>query len=292
MPFSLTENLPFLALPVALITLKVCGPHIQVSCTNSCAHGSVSPLARCVVRPEGRCLTFQAIMACRCVFVWMWGLFDSFTKRNELAEMERPVRFAFPFLRLGSICLELPRHRIQPAPYSNSSQYPQRRVLHACSLASTRATVRSRLDYLFPLFARCSKMQITYDVLPPVAFLALVAAAVGAYMFYAGKQVRTWGCSSKVRPLMFCLYFCGFRAVPCGQRRLRGRWGWLSVNYCIDGILAIESGRDTPCFGRPSVCLACRVALRGRRQHLGLCRLGCLFEYDVIPYSSSCSACT
>lgn len=31
--------------------------------------------------------------------------------------------------------------------------------------------------------------QITYDVLPLAAFLALVAAAIGAYMFYAGNKV-------------------------------------------------------------------------------------------------------
>lgn len=33
-------------------------------------------------------------------------------------------------------------------------------------------------------------MQITYDVLPLVAFLALVAVAIGCYMFYAGNKVR------------------------------------------------------------------------------------------------------
>lgn len=33
-------------------------------------------------------------------------------------------------------------------------------------------------------------MQITYDVLPLVAFLALVIVGVGAYMFYAGNKVR------------------------------------------------------------------------------------------------------
>lgn len=32
--------------------------------------------------------------------------------------------------------------------------------------------------------------QVTYDVLPFMAFLALVAVAVGCYMFYAGKSVR------------------------------------------------------------------------------------------------------
>lgn len=34
-------------------------------------------------------------------------------------------------------------------------------------------------------------MQVTYDMVPLVAFLALVAAAVGIYMFYAGNKVRT-----------------------------------------------------------------------------------------------------
>lgn len=33
------------------------------------------------------------------------------------------------------------------------------------------------------------RLQITYDVLPPAAFLALVALAVGCYMFYAGNKV-------------------------------------------------------------------------------------------------------
>lgn len=32
--------------------------------------------------------------------------------------------------------------------------------------------------------------QITYDVLPLPAFLALVALVVGCYMFYAGNKVR------------------------------------------------------------------------------------------------------
>ena len=33
------------------------------------------------------------------------------------------------------------------------------------------------------------RLQITYDVLPLVAFLGLVAVAVGCYMFYAGNKV-------------------------------------------------------------------------------------------------------
>lgn len=36
-------------------------------------------------------------------------------------------------------------------------------------------------------------LQITYDVLPLAAFLALVAVVVGCYMFYAGNKVRIIG---------------------------------------------------------------------------------------------------
>lgn len=35
--------------------------------------------------------------------------------------------------------------------------------------------------------------QVMYDLLHPVAFFALVAAGIGAYMFYAGNKVRQ-GC--------------------------------------------------------------------------------------------------
>lgn len=49
-------------------------------------------------------------------------------------------------------------------------------------------------DY-FPqtLPAHCSMidvvMKVTYDMVPLVVFLALVAAAIGVYMFHAGKSV-------------------------------------------------------------------------------------------------------
>lgn len=33
-------------------------------------------------------------------------------------------------------------------------------------------------------------IKVTYDMVPLVAFLALIAAAIGMYMFYAGKSVR------------------------------------------------------------------------------------------------------
>lgn len=42
-------------------------------------------------------------------------------------------------------------------------------------------------------------VQITYDVLPLVAFLALVGVAVGCYMFYAGNKVGSCWFSSRRR---------------------------------------------------------------------------------------------
>lgn len=41
------------------------------------------------------------------------------------------------------------------------------------------------LDLLLPLV-----WQVMYDSLPSFAFFALVAAIIGAYMFYAGNKVR------------------------------------------------------------------------------------------------------